>query len=540
MNFILSKIREQTVSVRIPIVTKLFISLFVTSVLLVTGMAFLVSYSFKSGFQTYLNKQEEKQVVELAEGVSQYYSSEQGWKILRERPEVWADLFVEMNSPLPPRQERGMPDREGFPSPNNGFPRPEREGFEPPNGNFMMPAPNGFAPPIDGMPVPGEEHFVASGRDNAMEENLSPLSHRIHLEDAQRHWVTGVPLKAEGEDSTERLDVPIIVNSKTVGWLVLEQKSLLSGELVTQFYEQQQSNLFWIIGLAGFASLLVASLLVRHFLAPLQNLKQGANALLEGNYDFSFGQRSNDEFGELSDSFQSLIGSLKEQKESREQWLVDISHELRTPIAVLRSELEAIQDGIRQADTQRIDSMHHQVMGLRRLVDDLYVLSKTDSGVYQIEVSTINIGPLVQRVVSQFEPRVDEKNLQIALDKPDQIAFIKGDEKTLEQLFVNLLENSLRYTDAPGRILVSIIEEPKQVLIRVEDSSPGVGEEHLPNLFKRLYRVDKSRSRQHGGSGLGLSICRNIVMMHGGHISAKASALGGLAIEIRVEKVSEA
>ncbi|MEP0073515.1 MAG: ATP-binding protein [Marinomonas sp.] len=531
MDFISSKIREKTISVRIPIVTKLFVSLFVTSVLLVTGMAILVSYSFKSGFQTYLNKQEEKQVIELAEGVSQYYSSEQGWQILRERPEIWADLFANMNSPLPPRQERGIPDRAGFPAPNNSFPRPGREGFEPPAG---------FAPPSQGMPMPGEEHFVPFGRDNGMDENLSPLSHRIHLEDAQRHWVTGVPPKAQGEDSTEHLNVPVVVNSKTVGWLVLEQKSLLSGELVTQFYEQQQSNLFWIIGLAGFASLLVALLLVRHFLAPLQNLKRGANALLEGNYDFSFGQRSNDEFGELSDSFQSLIGSLKEQKESREQWLVDISHELRTPIAVLRSELEAIQDGIRQADTQRIDSMHHQTMGLGRLVDDLYVLSKTDSGVYQIEVSTINIAPLVQRVVSQFESRVVEKNLQIELDKPDQVALIKGDEKTLEQLFANLLENSLRYTDASGRILVSIIEEPKQVLICVEDSSPGVGEEHLPNLFKRLYRVDKSRSRQHGGSGLGLTICRNIVMMHGGHISAKASALGGLAIEIRVEKVSEA
>lgn len=527
MDLISSKIREQTISVRIPIVTKLFISLFVTSVLLVTGMAILVSYSFKSGFQTYLNKQEEKQAIELAKGVSQYYSNKQGWQILRERPEMWADLFANMNSPLPPRQQRGMPDREGFPVPNNAFPRPEIEGLEPPNG---------FVPPNEGMPMPDKEHFVPFGRDNGMDGNLSPLSHRIYLEDAQRHWVTGAPPKAQGEDSTERLNVPVVVNSKIVGWLVLEQKNLLSGELVTQFYKQQQSNLFWIIGVAGFTSLVVALFLVRYFLAPLKKLKQGADALSEGRYDFSFEGQSNDEFGELSDRFQFLGNSLKKQKENREQWLVDISHELRTPIAVLRSELEAIQDGIRQPEPQRIDSMHHQVMGLRRLVDDLYLLSKTDSGVYQMDTKTLDVMPLAQNIVSQFESRVAEKGLAIELVQLNSQSLVKGDQKILEQLFVNLLENSLRYTDAPGRILVSIIEEPKQVLIRVEDSSPSVGEEHLPNLFKRLYRVDQSRSRQYGGSGLGLSICRNIVIMHGGHISAKASALGGLAIDIRLKR----
>jgi two-component system sensor histidine kinase BaeS len=208
---------------------------------------------------------------------------------------------------------------------------------------------------------------------------------------------------------------------------------------------------------------------------------------------------------------------------------------------VLRSELEAIQDGIRQPEPQRIDSMHHQVMGLRRLVDDLYVLSKTDSGVYQMDVQPLDLIVLLQRVVSQFEPRGAEKGLEIELHQANSPLIIKGDEKTLEQLFVNLLENSLRYTDAPGRILLSVVEEENSdeknsLIIRVEDSSPSVSEEHLPNLFRRLYRVDQSRSRQYGGSGLGLSICRNIAMMHGGHISAKASALGGLAIEIRLTR----
>ena len=497
---------EEGSCVRIPIVTKLFISLFVTSVLLVTGMAFLVSHSFKSGFQGYLNQQEEKQVAELASDLSEYYSRERGWQILRDRPEIWGEIFADPNRPLPPRQLGVMPDRDRF------------------------------APPHKDQPRPDDEHFFPLPRENGIEEGLSPLSHRIHLENEQGDWVAGIAPPSQKKTTSEWLEVPIKVNSETVGRLVLEQKSLLSGPLVAQFYEQQQSNLFWIIGLAGLASLMVALFLVRYFLAPLKKLKQGANALSEGNYDFSFGSRSNDEFGELSDSFQSLIGSLKKQKESREQWLVDISHELRTPIAVLRSELEAIQDGIRQPETQRIDSMHHQVMGLRRLVDDLYLLSKTDSGVYQMETRTLDIAQLVQRVVSQFDPRVAEKGLEIELAQLDSPSLVKGDEKTLEQLFVNLLENSLRYTDAPGRILLSITEEKNSLIIRLEDSSPSVSKEHLPNLFTRLYRVDQSRSRQFGGSGLGLSICRNIVMMHGGEISAGESKLGGLAIDIRLKR----
>ncbi|RBP79437.1 HAMP domain-containing protein [Marinomonas rhizomae] len=506
---------------RIPIVTKLFISLFVTSVLLVTGMAFLVSHSFKTGFQNYLNQQEEKQVVELASDIAEYYSNEYGWRILRDRPEIWEEMFADPNRPLPPHQQAPIPEFGRFEPPPQGHQRP-------------IPEFGRFEPSPQGPQRPGQGPFPPPQGDSGMPEELSPLSHRIYLADEQRNWIVGAAPQLQKKATSELLNVPIKVNSKTVGWLVLEQKSLLSGPLVAQFYEQQQSNLFWIIGLAGLASLIVALFLVRYFLAPLKRLKQGANALSEGDYDFSFGSLSNDEFGELSDSFQSLSRSLKKQKESREQWLVDISHELRTPIAVLRSELEAIQDGIRKPEEQRINSMHHQVMGLRRLVDDLYLLSKTDSGVYQMDVQQLDISVLTQRVIHQFESRVIEKGLGIELIKPDHAVFIKGDEKTLEQLYVNLLENSLRYTDAPGQILISIIELENNLILRVEDSSPSVSEKHLPNLFRRLYRVDKSRSRQYGGSGLGLSICRNIVIMHGGNILARPSALGGLMIEIRL------
>lgn len=486
---------------RIPIVTKLFVSLFITSVVLVAGMALLVSHSFKSGFQDYLNQQEKKQVIEYADTLSGYYSAKTGWQELIAQPMIWRDVFENRNDPFPEFE------------PNRFMPYEERPGERP-------------EPPLP------------PHRKAELAEELRPLSHRIHLEDAQRRWIVGAP-QVSDQVAFEWLEEPIKVGTETVGWLVLQQKSLLAGPLVKQFYEQQQSNLLWIVGLAGLTSLVVALFLVRYFLSPLKHLKEGATALSNGDYDFVFEGKSNDEFEALANSFQLLLQSLKKQKEAREQWLVDISHELRTPIAVLRSELEAIQDGIRQADMQRIDSMHHQVMGLRRLVDDLYVLSKTDSGVYQLHMQSLNLVTLVQRVVHQFDARATEKGLSIAFRAANETILLKGDEKTLEQLLVNVLENSLRYTDAPGRIMVSIIDRDEKVNVCVEDSLPSVAAEHLPNVFKRLYRVDQSRSRQHGGSGLGLSICRNIVTMHGGDITAKASALGGLAIDITLKKESE-
>ncbi len=515
---------------RIPIFTKLFVSLFVTSIVLVASMALSIGYSFKSGFQEYLNQQEREKITQLSSIVSEYYSDQHGWQAVQQDPVIWRDAF----------EEAGM----AFPLPENlgpaGFRRPNLEQF-----NFDRRldidsrSREGERPTFDRRFDEREKPNFDSwpSQDSIRNrEELAPISHRIYLADTEHHWVIGSRPIDKDSDLDEWHETPIMQNDALVGWLVFQQKNLLQGPIVTQFYAQQQSNILWFVCLSGLASLLVALFLVRHFLLPLKQLKKGAAALSEGNYDVTFEVKSNDEFSELSDTFQSLVSSLKQQKNSREQWLVDISHELRTPIAVLRSELEAIQDGVRQASDERVDAMHHQVMGLGRLVDDLYLLSKTDSGVYQTDIQTLDLIPLVEMVINQCEHRMEQKGLGFVFNKQATPLLIEGDEKTLGQLLLNLLENSLRYTDAPGDILVSITEEGDDAVLRVEDSAPSVDEEHLPKLFERLYRVDQSRSREHGGSGLGLSIGKNIVVMHGGDIVAEVSALGGLAIEVRLKK----
>jgi two-component system sensor histidine kinase BaeS len=469
--------------VRIPIFTKLFISLFVTSVLLIIGMTLLVSYNFKTGFQEYQNQVEEQQVVKLASLISESYSPIDGWNLIRRRPELLADAFTQL----------GMP------------------------------------PPLPARP----EHDL---QINMKLEWLSPVSQRVFIVDLNKNLVIGHQSPDIAADQLITRELPIYSGTELVGWIVLQQRSYLDGPIIERFYEQQQTNLFWIVALAGLASFFVALLLVGRFLSPLKHLKLGANSLSQGNYDYQFQTHGNDEFGELASSFQYLAKSLKTNKSTRQQWITDISHELRTPISVLRSELEAIQDGIRQPSEHNINSMHHQVMGLGRLIDDLYQLSKSDSGAYQLDIVTVPLHPLLHRVVSRFEYQANEKGIDIELlADNNNTHFISGDENTLEQLWGNILENSLRYTDAPGIIRWSTEAKGQHIVIRCEDSSPSVDDIHLPKLFDRLYRVDKSRSRLFGGSGLGLSICKNIVTMHNGEILAKRSDLGGLMIEITLK-----
>lgn len=470
---------------RISIFTKLFISLFVTSLLLIIGMTIIVSYNFKTGFQDYQNQVEEQQVTKIAALISEHYTEREGWDYLRKHPELLADAFTQLNIP-PPIPERPRHDAQ--------------------------------------TPVKLEW--------------LSPLSQRIFIIDAHRNWVIGHQTQSDGSAKLSTKEIPIYSDNSLVGWVILQQRLYLDGPIIERFYEQQQTNLFWIVALAGLASFLVALLLVGRFLAPLKHLKQGANSLSQGNYDYQFQTHGNDEFGELATRFQHLAKSLKTNKNTRQQWITDISHELRTPISVLRSEIEAIQDGIRQPNENNINSMHHQVIGLGRLIDDLYQLAKSDSGAYQLDIVDISVVSFLERILARFDHRANEKGIDIELAyNREQQYRLAGDEKMLEQLWVNIIENSLRYTDAPGLVRWSIDNTNGNIIIRCEDSSPSVDDVHLPKLFDRLYRVDMSRSRLFGGSGLGLSICKNIIAMHNGDIVAKRSPLGGLMIEITLKGV---
>jgi two-component system sensor histidine kinase BaeS len=196
----------------------------------------------------------------------------------------------------------------------------------------------------------------------------------------------------------------------------------------------------------------------------------------------------------------------------------------------VRGEIEALQDGVRPLDREAVNSLAGEAARLARLIEDLHTLSLSDLGALTYHKEPVDLAEVVQDVVDVQRAALEEKGLAIELNLGSFI--VSGDADRLAQVFSNLLQNSLRYTDAPGRIEVGIKQVAGQVVVQWQDSSPGVPEADLPRLTEHLFRVDASRNRASGGSGLGLAIADAIVRAHGGTLTAGASRLGGLRIEL--------
>ncbi|HEX4940160.1 MAG TPA: ATP-binding protein, partial [Candidatus Kapabacteria bacterium] len=219
----------------------------------------------------------------------------------------------------------------------------------------------------------------------------------------------------------------------------------------------------------------------------------------------------------------------------RRRMVADISHELRTPIATLRAQLEAIEDGVRPLNASAVQRLHEQVMRLSNLVHDLYELSLADIGALSYRKQLLDLRELTTTLVNSMQPQFAQAALELTVqDQCNGSLPVLGDQQRLTQLFANLLQNSLQYTTAPGQVRVHIRAEDQTAVICVEDSAPGVEKSVQSRLFERLFRAESSRNRNTGGAGLGLSLCQTIAEAHNGSIVATDSTLGGLAVTVRI------
>jgi two-component system sensor histidine kinase BaeS len=352
---------------------------------------------------------------------------------------------------------------------------------------------------------------------------------RTALFDADGELIVGNPLAPL---SPNRLAIK--VDDKVVGELRIEPLRELTQAIDVQFVRRQSSALIYIaIGLllfSGLAALLVARLFTR----PLKSLLAGSQRIGSGVYDQPIVVGTTDELGELASSFNSVGETLNKNRDARQRWLADISHELRTPLAILTGELQAIEDGVRQMDTATRQSLQAEVLRLNQLVGDLHELSLSDEGGPGYRRDAVDLAVVLTDVLSATRGRLSDGSITLRESLPPDGTVVTGDSVRLTQLFINLVENSLRYTDAPGELSVSYQRQADSIDVIFEDSPPGVPAKSLPYIFERLYRVDESRSRQTGGSGLGLAICQGIVQAHNGEIFAKPSQLGGLAVHVRL------
>ncbi len=339
--------------------------------------------------------------------------------------------------------------------------------------------------------------------------------------------VDGSQLVGRADNVKKAVLRPIEWQAKTVGYLgyVPRPEAL---ESIERLYLQRPHYAFAAIGLGMLAAALLLGAGLSGWLSRrIRNLADATGSLIQGNYDVRLRPEGHDELARLARDFNTLAETLAAARRARRKWIADIAHELRTPLSILRGEIEALQDGVRPLDRDAVNSLAGEAARLARLIEDLHTLSLSDLGALSYHKEPVDLAEVIEDVVQSQRSILEEKKLRISLELKPLV--VSGDADRLAQVFANLLQNSLRYTDSPGRIAVSVLDHS----VIWEDTSPGVPEEDLPRLKEHLYRVEGSRSRAGGGSGLGLAIADAIVQAHGGTLTAAASRLGGLRIELR-------
>jgi two-component system sensor histidine kinase BaeS len=264
---------------------------------------------------------------------------------------------------------------------------------------------------------------------------------------------------------------------------------------------------------------------------PLLGIQDATSRIARGELSIRLPTSRPDEIGDLIRDINAMAEGLQRLESARRRWIAEISHELRTPLTVLRGEIDALAEGIRPLNPEAVASLGEEVLRLAALVDDLHLLAMADLNALPCYFTECDAVQLAQRVHQRFERRASALGISLEIKTPAEGTLpVYWDLQRMEQVLTNLLDNSLCYTDTPGRIRLCVQRHQERVWLLVEDSEPGVPASDLGRLFDPLYRSDTARGRHRNGSGLGLAICAALVRAHVGRITAAASELGGLSI----------
>jgi two-component system sensor histidine kinase BaeS len=517
-------------TLKISIGHRLFASVLLAILAVAAGAVYLLRQNVLAGFGDYAVGIELDRLEELSGSLVRQYRLHGGWRFLPEGDERQPWIARELERLQREREEHALaPPRAPVPKVPTTPAFAEQPVPAAPVAPAAPPAPpQPPAPPLPPLPPP---RIVA---DSAQEETGTDvaLPQRITLLDAGGRYLAG-----RARDAAAPIPLaqrPIEVGGRTVGYLGVARSHRPSDAMALAFLDQLRASLWLIVAFAVAFSALAAMLLARHFRQPIRQLAGGAGMLAEGRFDVRLDSSRSDELGELARHFNTLAQRLDSAESARRQWVADTSHELRTPLAVLRAQLEAIQDGVRSASPQTVDSMLRQVLSLNKLIDELYALARADVGALEVKLEPIDPWQLACAQAQAFEARLQAAGLALELGPAPPRASVLLDADRMRQVLDNLLENSLRYTAAGGRVVLSADTDGATLHLHLDDSAPGVPEDALARLAQRFYRVDASRSRAHGGAGLGLALCRRLLEAQGAALGFAHAPLGGLRATITI------
>lgn len=450
---------------------KLFLVVFLTSLLAIVVMSTAMRAGFQRGFLGFLNELELRRLGQLEQVLEQAYVAEGGWTFLRADPRAWQAFLA-------------------------GYVRAEEI-----QGNLV---PRSTPPP-------------------------SPtLLARLAVLDSEKRFVAG-RAAAPPEASLRALEV----NNRVIGYLAVAPIQAFTEAAELSFQEHQLRILIMSGALTAALAAIAAVLLTRLFVRPIRIATRSVRQLAGGRYDLKLQDGSRDDIGRLYADINHLASTLANNERLRREYTSDIAHELRTPLAILRGELEAIEDGVRPMNEQAMGSLRAELGQLSRLVDALHQLQLADQGALAYRKEDVDLVALLNDERARFQERYSASGVSVEISTEQSPLLLNADPDQMSRLFSNLFENTLRYTDRDGVLRIELHREGDSVIVDFMDSAPGVSEADRERMFERMFRAETSRNRASGGHGLGLAICQKVVAAHRGHIEARHSPLGGVWMHMR-------
>ena len=300
--------------------------------------------------------------------------------------------------------------------------------------------------------------------------------------------------------------------------------------------------ILWLAGSAVIALVLAwlgLNYVIRQWSAPLAALSETARKVNLGNLSRQrlFAPPDAPELAQLANTFNDLLDRVEAAHVSQHRFVADASHELRTPLTILRGEIEVALRRPRSPEeyAEVLQSSREEIERLSRLAENLLTLARADAGDALVRREPVNVADVAREVCGKLSTLSEQRKVPLACEAPDA-AVISGDAVALAQIVFNLAENALRYTPAGERVTVSVAAREGEVVVEIEDQGSGIGAEHLPHLFERFYRVDKARSREFGGVGLGLSIVKTLAEAHGGRVEVRSEVGKGSTFTVRLPR----
>ncbi len=302
--------------------------------------------------------------------------------------------------------------------------------------------------------------------------------------------------------------------------------SRMADDLYSGFLRAFTEALMWGTLVAAITAVVVGVFVSRRVVNPIRQMMHASRRIANGDYHERVQELGRDELGQLAGSFNQMAASLERTETMRRELIGNVAHELRTPLTNIKGYMEGLMDGVLPPEPDTYQLVYREADRLQRLVDDLQELSRVEAGVVALHRQPHPLRELVEQTVRRLRPQFEEKDVALRLEISASLPPVLADEDRLGQVLLNLVGNALQYTPSGGTVSITAAQAQNLVEILIQDNGIGIPAEHLPHLFDRFYRVDKSRSRAGGGSGIGLTIARHLVEAHGGRIWALSDGPG--------------